>query len=826
MKYKKIMLVTFLLLAILTIGAVSASQDTVISNDEVAPSQDMDDELTVEDSQEDLAENPSEETIAGDDADDVLSYESSDFNVKINESMDLADEGAAVTFDVPSGAEGTIMVNNNYTNKFGFDLEYFTESQLTLNDLDIYSAGTYFINLTFVTNDYNEIYLASGTIHVTGNVSPGDFNGKTSYTTYTSIDDDEIFKLEGCPADGSIVVFVDGTQDYSQPVSAGDDVSILASNLNFYGINGEYNVLVKFNTTTGKLFTIGEFDLDYDVDSFYGKKAYSAYVTMVDTEIFWIDDCPFDGKLIFYVDGSQDYVTSVLKGDDITVYDSNLSFYNKTGEYTVLVEFNTTTGRTLEIVEFDLDYDIETSSYGSGPYMDIPKEVDFSSYSVYLAYISDDNMVNGTVTLSIDDKEYYNKKFNGTTDYLFIHDTDLVGFDIADFLGNHTVKLTYNNFSEESVVSFVFEPYFRSPYELAVGESSCIVFIATSKSSGSVSLYNAVYDDSEGEYVPSTLIGTYAIKGDKTVIPLPALKTAGGNVFYANYTIDGKNKGEQFGIYASENSKELTSSISASVIGVGDSVTLKVTGPKVGGVDFFMDLTHCRYYPLDNGAVSYTFSNLSVGKHVLSVSFDGLGESSLFYSNSFTVTVTNGSVPKPTDISTVKVKLSKTAFTYNGKVQKPTVTLTNGTVLKEGVDYTLKWSSASPKNVGTYTVTVTGIGAFTGTSKATFKINKAANPLTVKGKTAKVKFSDVKRKTQTLAISKVVTFSKKGQGTLTYVKSSGNKKITINKKTGKVTVGKGLKKGTYNVKVKIKAAGNANYKASAYKTLTFKIKIS
>ena len=71
----------------------------------------------------------------------------------------------------------------------------------------------------------------------------------------------------------------------------------------------------------------------------------------------------------------------------------------------------------------------------------------------------------------------------------------------------------------------------------------------------------------------------------------------------------------------------------------------------------------------------------------------------------------------------------------------------------------------------------------------------------------------------------VIAFSKKGQGTLTYVKSSGNKKITINKKTGKVTVAKGLKKGTYVVKVKIKAAGNANYAASAYKTVKVKILI-
>ena len=41
---------------------------------------------------------------------------------------------------------------------------------------------------------------------------------------------------------------------------------------------------------------------------------------------------------------------------------------------------------------------------------------------------------------------------------------------------------------------------------------------------------------------------------------------------------------------------------------------------------------------------------------------------------------------------------------------------------------------------------------------------------------------------------------------------------------GKVTVKKGLKKGTYKVKVKVKAAGNKNYKA-ATKTVTFKINV-
>ena len=82
----------------------------------------------------------------------------------------------------------------------------------------------------------------------------------------------------------------------------------------------------------------------------------------------------------------------------------------------------------------------------------------------------------------------------------------------------------------------------------------------------------------------------------------------------------------------------------------------------------------------------------------------------------------------------------------------------------------------------------------------------------------------MKKKTQTLGVTKVITFKRKGQGTKTYYKVSGNKKITINKKTGKVTVKKKLKKGTYKVKVKVKAAGNANYKAVT-RTITFKVRI-
>lgn len=103
-------------------------------------------------------------------------------------------------------------------------------------------------------------------------------------------------------------------------------------------------------------------------------------------------------------------------------------------------------------------------------------------------------------------------------------------------------------------------------------------------------------------------------------------------------------------------------------------------------------------------------------------------------------------------------------------------------------------------------------------------LEKADNTLTVKGKTATVKYASLQKGKQTLAPKKVLSVNG-AKGTVIYQKKSGNKKITINKKTGKVTVKKGLKKGkTYKVKVKVTAAGNRTYQ-SGTKTATFKIKV-
>ena len=91
--------------------------------------------------------------------------------------------------------------------------------------------------------------------------------------------------------------------------------------------------------------------------------------------------------------------------------------------------------------------------------------------------------------------------------------------------------------------------------------------------------------------------------------------------------------------------------------------------------------------------------------------------------------------------------------------------------------------------------------------------------MTVKANTVSAKT----KKTTTIKKAKAFTI-KKAKGTVSFKKVSGNKKITINIKTGNITVKKGLKKGTYKFKVKVSAAGNTTYKPNS-KTVTVKIKV-
>ena len=157
------------------------------------------------------------------------------------------------------------------------------------------------------------------------------------------------------------------------------------------------------------------------------------------------------------------------------------------------------------------------------------------------------------------------------------------------------------------------------------------------------------------------------------------------------------------------------------------------------------------------------------------------------------------------------IKLSATAYTYNGKAQKPTVTVKNskGTTLKNGTDYTLTYSSGC-KNPGKYAVKITFKGDYSGRKTLYFTI--------LPGVTSKTATS-----TNSSAIKIAWKAVPGATGYRVYYYNPSTKKYTALKTTTgtSYTVTK-LKSGTsYKFAVKAYTIVNGKvYWSSGYKTIT------
>ena len=150
----------------------------------------------------------------------------------------------------------------------------------------------------------------------------------------------------------------------------------------------------------------------------------------------------------------------------------------------------------------------------------------------------------------------------------------------------------------------------------------------------------------------------------------------------------------------------------------------------------------------------------------------------------------------PIDVSECTVTLSKTSYTYNGKVQKPTVTVKNasGTKLSEGGSYTVTYASGC-KSAGTYKVTIKMKGNYEGTVTKTFKIapQDVSKCTVTLSKTSYTYNGKVQKPTVTVKNAAGTKLSEGGSYTVTYAtgcKSAGTYKVTIKMKgnyTGTVT---------------------------------------
>ncbi len=174
---------------------------------------------------------------------------------------------------------------------------------------------------------------------------------------------------------------------------------------------------------------------------------------------------------------------------------------------------------------------------------------------------------------------------------------------------------------------------------------------------------------------------------------------------------------------------------------------------------------------------------------------------------------------KPASISTLKIKLAATLYTYDGKVKKPAVTVTDADGNKiSTANYTVKYASGR-KVPGTYTVKVTMKGNYTGSKTLMFSIRgkkMAVSKLTALSKGFKatwkkqsyvtgyqVQYSTsskfTTKTTKTVKIANYKTVSK------TVTKLKGNTKYYVRVRSYKTTKISGKSYNVYSAWSKAKA---------------------
>ena len=215
--------------------------------------------------------------------------------------------------------------------------------------------------------------------------------------------------------------------------------------------------------------------------------------------------------------------------------------------------------------------------------------------------------------------------------------------------------------------------------------------------------------------------------------------------YTAAVTVEGKRAKVQYTIAQSgtEFSGGVTVTRSNKVYNYGDTiyvnVTPKATGkapirkvrtlntPQVGQMAIYEGDRQLTEAQTVTSGKELTFTidtakaNLERGKHTLTAKFV---ESQNMAAQTGTVDVTITWAW----ITNADVAVEGESFTYTGSPVTPavSVTLKNGTQLMKDRDYTLAYTNHT--NAGTATVTVTGIGNYTGEATRTFVISKAAAP--------------------------------------------------------------------------------------------------
>ena len=440
MKFNKLMLFSIIMIAILAIGAVSAtdldSVDDIESND-----LSIDDSLSVE--------SDSNNGDAGAEGDNQqVNPKNDNNNVTLPENVYAWDCNMAV--DVPEDTKGTFNLSfddwepQNVTGLFGVYGNISGRKNIDLVP-QINGSGRFGNQVLEPGQNHtlNLTYFDGETVHFS--------ETHTFFLNYIKFEvPEEISTMNGVyqylnvsvplneSSNARAALYIDGKQiGYAQPFNGYGGRSIrMFGKENFKGISyGVHSYELRyFNGTYNATSQSGTINVVFD-DVEYQKTIVKGSVFNEDIRV----NLPFDafGTVKLIADGKTVVPNQTFYRDDMTTYVFNLSSldckdYNATLVYSgdgYYPAFNRT-------VSFNLDYLMDVNSY-----FYVPNAADNEKYENDYVYVDLPIDISGNITLLVDD----GKVFNKTIEIIKEQYGSSARFDISELeAGNYTAKVIFN----------------------------------------------------------------------------------------------------------------------------------------------------------------------------------------------------------------------------------------------------------------------------------------------------------------------------------------------------------------------------------------------
>ena len=358
MKFKKIMLITLLLLAVLTIGAVSAAEDA-----DVLAVEDAGDEAVAEAPADDIVSaSVEDDAVEADEINDELKeVNPDDFNVWVsNKTLDADNDKdeVVITFTSPQDADGEfkIFVNGIYQEDWPLSNETAGQT-FNLADLSISQYGALPVSFEYDYSTYE-----CGTLTVVKNYSPDEFDT----TTFDSVAREtyRLYSFSQVPAYGTLIVYVDGKLSYSKYINSKNPyLQLFVGDLNITE-NGNYNIRTEYNVSdSGQLIGLDDFnvsvtcmpvsisisELDIDV----------SYEFAINNLGYVSDENGITGTIVGYINDVAVFNKTYSAGDDAYFVSLNdFTYYDgfTLGNHTVRIVYLKNNGKEYSKEGFILFY--------------------------------------------------------------------------------------------------------------------------------------------------------------------------------------------------------------------------------------------------------------------------------------------------------------------------------------------------------------------------------------------------------------------------------------------------------------------------------------